>query len=235
MSGIFKEVRAFFNWAYKTKIIDTFPFEGFEMPSERYGSPIYLTLDDVQKIYTADLSNSPYLAIQRDIFVFQCNIGCRIGDLLRLKKRDVINGAIEYIPTKTIKENARTVIVPLNSVALEIVDRYAGLPGDQFLPFDTSERYNVSIKTVFEKAGVTYLVTKLDTVSRTEVKVPINEIASSHMARRTFIGNIYNLVKDPNLVSTLTGHVEGSRAFNRYRDIDIDMKRELVKILEGKH
>ena len=43
MSGIFKEVRAFFNWAYKTKIIDSFPFEGFEMPSERYGSPIYIT------------------------------------------------------------------------------------------------------------------------------------------------------------------------------------------------
>ena len=51
MSGIFKEVRAFFNWAYKTKIIDSFPFEGFEMSSERYGSPIYITLDDVQKIY----------------------------------------------------------------------------------------------------------------------------------------------------------------------------------------
>ena len=43
-----------------------------------------------------------------------------------------------------------------------------------------------------------------------------------------------NLVKDPNLVSTLAGHVEGSRAFSRYRDIDIDMKRDLVKILEGK-
>ena len=67
------------------------------------------------------------------------------------------------------------------------------------------------------------------------MKVPINEIASSHMARRTFIGNIYKLVKDPNLVSALTGHAEGSRAFNRYRDIDIDMKRDLVKILEGKH
>ena len=92
-------------------------------------------------------------------------------------------------------------VVPLNSVAQEIVDRYAGLPGDQLLPFDTSEMYNISIKTVFEKSEVTYLVTKL--------------------------------VKDPNLVSALTGHVEGSRAFNRYRDIDIDMKKDLVKILEG--
>ena len=234
MSGIFKEVRAFFNWAYKNKVIDTFPFEGFEMPSERYGSPIYLTLDDVQKIYAADLSDTPHLAIQRDIFVFQCNIGCRIGDLLRLKKRDVINGAIEYIPTKTIKENARTVVVPLNSVAQEIVDRYADYPGDKLLPFESSERFNDNIKIIFEKSEVTYLVTELDTVTRTEKKVPINEIASSHMARRTFIGNIYKLVKDPNLVSALTGHVEGSRAFSRYRTIDIDMKKDLVKILEGK-
>ena len=42
------------------------------------------------------------------------------------------------------------------------------------------------------------------------------------------------LVKDPNLVSALTGHVEGSRAFTRYRTIDIDMKKDLVKIQEGK-
>ena len=204
------------------------------MPSERYGSPIYITLDDVQKIYTVDLSDFPLLDIQRDIFVFQCNVGCRIGNLLRLKKGDVINGAVEYIPTKTIKENVRTVVVPLNTIAQEIVDRYADLPGDQLLPFESSERYNDNIKIIFEKAEVTYLVTELDTVTRTEKKVPINEIASSHMARRTFIGNIYKLVKDPNLVSALTGHVEGSRAFTRYRTIDIDMKKDLVKILEGK-
>ena len=54
------------------------------------------------------------------------------------------------------------------------------------------------------------------------------------MACRTFIGNIYKLVQDPNLTSALTGHVEGSRAFSRYRAIDKDMKMDLVKILEGK-
>ena len=124
-------------------------------------------------------------------------------------------------------------MVPLNTIAQEIVDRYADLPGDQLLPSESSERYNDNIKIIFEKVGVTYPVTKLDTVSRTEVKVPINEIAGSHMARRTFIGNIYKLVKDPNLVSALTGHVEGSRAFTRYRTIDIDMKKNLVKIFLG--
>ena len=198
------------------------------MPSEQYGSPVYLTLDDVDVIARADFSDDKELEIQRDIFVFQCNVGCRIGDLLRLKKRDII-------PTKTIKERAKTVVVPLNAIAMSIVEKYKDVPGDQLLPFISSQNYNENIKTILEKAGITYLVTKLDSVSRTEYKVPINEMASSHMARRTFIGNIYKLVKDPNLVSALTGHAEGSRAFNRYRDIDIDMKRDLVKILEGKH
>ena len=122
-----------------------------------------------------------------------------------------------------------------NAIAMSIVEKYKDVPGDQLLPFTSSQNYNENIKTILEKAGITYLVTKLDSVTRTESKVPINEMASSHMARRTFIGNIYKLVKDPNLVSALTGHAEGSRAFNRYRDIDIDMKRDLVKILEGKH
>ena len=201
------------------------------MPSERYGSPICITLDDVQKIYTVDLSDFPLLAIQRDIFVFQCNVGCRIGDLLRLKKRDVINGAVEYIPTKTIKENVHTVVVPLNTISQEIVDRNADLPGDQLLPFESSERYNDNINIIFEKAGMIYLVTKLDTVTRTEVKVPINEIASSHMARRTFIANIYNKVPDQNVIGSMTGHVEGSRAFARYRTIEEDLKESLVDIL----
>ena len=63
-------------------------------------------------------------------------------------------------------------------------------------------------------------------------KVPINTIATSHMARRTFIGNIYKKVKDPNLVASLTGHTEGSKAFSRYRDIDTEMKKELVGLLD---
>jgi hypothetical protein len=39
-------------------------------------------------------------------------------------------------------------------------------------------------------------------------------------------------VKDPNLVGSLSGHAEGSKAFSRYRDIDEEMKTELVKMLE---
>ena len=62
-------------------------------------------------------------------------------------------------------------------------------------------------------------------------KHPINEIGSSHMARRTFIANIYNKVPDPNVIGSMTGHVEGSRAFSRYHTIEEKVKKDLVDIL----
>ena len=84
----------------------------------------------------------------------------------------------------------------------------------------------------FTVCGVDRLVTILNPTTGEEEKRPINEIASSHLARRTFIGNLYKKVKDPNLVGSLSGHKEGSKAFARYRDIDEDMKKELVGLLD---
>jgi hypothetical protein len=52
------------------------------------------------------------------------------------------------------------------------------------------------------------------------------------MARKTFIGNLYSQVQDPNLIGALSGHVEGSKAFARYRHIDEDLKRKTVSLLE---
>ena len=234
LNALLKQLRAFFRWARESRIVEVSPFEGFKMPSEQYGTPVFLSIDEVLRIYHADLSEEHRLSVQKDIFVFQCNVGCRVGDLVRLKKSDVVNGSLEYIPTKTIKENTRTVVVPLNRVAREIVQRYSSYPGDRLLPFVSPAIYNRYIKKLLKVSGVTYLVTRLDTLSRTERKQPFNEVASSHLARRTFIGNLYRQVRDPDLISEMTGHVVGSQAFTRYRGIDVQMKRELVAILDEK-
>ena len=64
-----------------------------------------------------------------------------------------------------------------------------------------------------------------------EEKKRLCDIASSHLARRTFIGNLYKETPDPNIIGKLSGHKEGSRAFARYRDIDDDMLTDLVSKL----
>lgn len=76
------------------------------------------------------------------------------------------------------------------------------------------------------------MVTVRNPVTGADEQKPINEIASSHMARRTFIGNLYKKVKDPSLVASLSGHTDGSRAFARYREIDMEMKREMVEMID---
>ena len=143
-----------------------------------------------------------------------------------------MNGTIEYIPTKTIRENGRTVVVPLNETAKSILRKYSKLPDGRLLPFIPAQQYNERIREVLRIVGIDRMVTIIDPLTGKEDKKPICEVAASHMARRTFIGNLYKKVQDPNIVASLSGHVEGSRAFSRYREIDKEIKTNVVKLLD---
>jgi len=134
-----------------------------------------------------------------------------------MKKNSIIDNAIEYVPRKTKEGRPVTVRVPLNTTAKEIINRYANHEEETLLPFIAEQNYNLAIKDMFAAAGLTRMVTIINPTTGDEEKRALNEIASSHLARRTFIGNLYKKVKDPNLVGSLSGHKEGSRAFARYR------------------
>lgn len=85
---------------------------------------------------------------------------------------------------------------------------------------------------MIQLAGIDRVVTTINTITREEEKHPIWEVASSHMARRNLIGNLYKEVQDPNLIAKISGHTENSKAFNRYRDIDEEMAKEVILKLE---
>ena len=225
-------LRAVLNWEYKQGRTNNRPFDRFQLRAPVYGTPYYITIQERDRIYKMNLSRHPHLAIQRDIFVFQCLIGCRVSDLNKLTRENLVEGEIEYIPSKTIEARGAVVRVPLNSIAREIVEKYADPGRKALFPFISSQKYNDAIKRIFLAARLTRPVTILDPLTRKEVQRPLNEIASSHLARRTFVGNLYKQVKDPNLIAKLSGHTEGSKAFARYRDIDKEMRQELVKLLE---
>ena len=202
------------------------------MPSDSYGTPYYLTIAERNQLYHFDLTNHPSLDRQRDIFIFQCVIGCRVGDLLKFTKDNIVDGAIQYVAEKTKGKEPKTIRVPLNSIATEILAKYSDLEGRSLLPFIQPQKHNQELKRIFAAAGITRKVTVLNKLTGAEEIRPLNELASSHLARRTFCANLYKMVKDPNLVGALSGHSEGSKAFARYRDIDEADKLELVRMLE---
>ena len=88
------------------------------------------------------------------------------------------------------------------------------------------------IKFVLDFAGIHRMVTVLNPLTRQPEQKMLCDVATSHTARKTFIGNLYRQGKDPNLIASMSGHSEGSRAFARYRKIDDEMKKELVNLLD---
>jgi hypothetical protein len=86
----------------------------------------------------------------------------------------------------------------------------------------------VRIKQIFKQCGITRNVTIYNSTTGKEEIKPICDIASSHLARRTFVGNLYKKVGNVDLVASLSGHTANSSAFFRYRDIDLETKQDLV-------
>ena len=230
--SIMKRFRIMFNWCVKTGLLDKSPFSTIQLQGCVYGTPFYLTLDELNRLYQFDFSKHPKLAIQRDIFVLQSNQGMRVGDFYGLTASNLVNDAIEYIPGKTLHDKGSVVRVPLTGRAKEIINRYKSDNRISLMPFICEQKYNKAIKEMLRLAGINRIVTTLNTRTRLEEQHPIWEKASSHMARRNFIGNLYAKVQDPALISSMTGHSPGSRAFERYRAIHDEIKIPILKIFD---
>lgn len=226
-------LRTFFNWCVRRHIITVNPFDSYSGSLvERYPSPFYLSANERDDVATHDFSDDPDLSVQRDIFIFQCFTGCRISDMLHLTGENIVDGYLEYIARKTAGDHPVVIRVPLHPHAKKILQRYH--TSDQrapLLPFIQPQRFNYAIKRMLSQCGITRTISLLCPYTGQPIRRPINEVATSHMARRTFIGNLYRQVKDPNLISSLTGHSDNSRAFNRYRTIDDDIKRQIIMLL----
>lgn len=230
--GTMSRLHTFVRWSIKRGYMNRDPYDDYVIGTAIYDTPFYLTKEERNQLYQAKFPDNPGLDVQRDIFIFQCFIGCRVGDLMKMTKANVINGAIEYVPRKTKEGRPYTVRVPLSPTALEILERYKDQHDGRLLPFICEQDYNRDIKKMIKLAGIDRVVTTLNTITREEEKHPIWEVASSHMARRVLVGNLYKEVKDPNLIAKISGHVENSRAFSRYRDIDEEMAKEVILKLE---
>lgn len=225
-------MRSFIRWAVKQHFItDTFD-ESFESTTKgSYGTPYYLTIEERNRIYEAVMPDGIHEQI-RDTFIFQCFTGCRVSDLFALSKSSVSDGALHYIAHKTSAERPATITVPLSKVASEIVKKYSNSESESLFPRIHLQTYHKYIRKVLRIAGITRQVTIYDSMSGRSRNVAICDVASSHLARRTFVGNLYRQVRDLNLVCSLSGHVPGSKAVTRYYNIDDDVKREMIAKIE---
>ena len=232
LHAVFSRLRTVVKWAVRQGITKNNPFDQYELPKSVYGTPFFLTLEERNKMIELDLTDEPHLAMFRDMFIFRSMIGCRFGDLLRLTDKNVIDGVLEYIPHKTMKHDARTVRVPLTPKAMEIYETYKERNTLTLFPHYNVSDYNKGIRAVMRKAELNRTVSVINSLTHEAEVHAICEVATSHTARKTFVGNLYKVVQDPNLISSMSGHANGSRAFARYRTIDDDMKKAMIQRLQ---
>lgn len=227
---LMKKLRSFFSWCYEKGKTKNRPFDGVKIGSEKYGTPYYISTSERDNIANTKMPTQ-HLETQRDIFVFHCFVGCRVSDLVKLTKDNITDGVLIYTPHKTKDDGEQAVQarVPLHPKAVELINKYKGKDKKgRLFPFISAIKYNVAIKEIFTLAGITRKVEVRNAKTGEMELRPINELASSHIARRTFVGNAYKQVADPNIIGKMSGHVEGSKAFARYRDIDDETLKDVI-------
>lgn len=229
----FAITRTFWNHARKELkeqgITIQYPFDSYKVPAEVYGTPIYITMNERNDLFSKKIEIER-LAQIRDVFVFQCLTGARVGDLCRLTQSHINSGVLSYIPRKTKEGKPVTVTVPLTAKAIEILSRY-NLPDGRLLPFISDQKYNEYLKELFKLAGLTRIVTRQHPTTREAENVRLCDIASSHMARRTFVGGLFGKI-DSAVISSMSGHVANSKAFARYYDVSKELQRKAVDLME---
>jgi len=228
-SAILKKLKSFFSYAKKEDWTDNNPFSKFKIPSEKYGKPIYLTKQERDMLYHADIKNEKFDRV-RDLFVLQCHLGCRIGDFVKLKKSNIVNDFVNYIPAKTAKEKPDKVKVPLTKTAKAIIEKY-DLPNGNLAPYISDQRFNEYLKELFEEVKLNRKVPIFNPTDNSTDMVPLHKIASSHMARRTFIGILHRTQKNE-VIASMTGHSADSRSFKRYYDVDYELIIDAMKDAE---
>lgn len=100
------------------------------------------------------------------------------------------------------------------------------------MPYITGQRYNEYIKKLFKKVKINRIVTIRDPKTGEGKQVSISDVASSHMARRCFVGGLYNKGVKNEIISSMSGHSQDSKSFKRYYNIELESQKEAIKMIE---
>lgn len=227
-----KRVRTFFSWLKANKYINNSPFDEIKFSenigTEAYDEPICMTREELTQLYLHK-PKTEHKMLVKDMFCLQAALGCRVGDYTRLKYSNIQNGQLIYYPSKT-SEYAGKVVVPISKRAKEIIDKYRGHEkGELIMPFMNSVEYNETIKEVFKDAELNRMIIQYDREKKKEAFSPLHKLATSHLARRTFVDILCQAGEPIHVVASMSGHSENSKAFDRYRRRPEQLQKEAVK------
>jgi integrase len=225
-STISKELAAlkwFLKWAKRKGYNKFSEFELFKPKIKNIQKKIiFLNQSELKKLREFEIpEEKKNLEKIRDIFLFQCFTGLRYSDVFNLKKANIRENYIEVTTLKT----SENLIIELNKLSKNILERYKDIEGEKALPVISNQKMNDYLKELAELAGINDLVTTTYYKGnvRFEEITPKYALLGTHAGRRTFVCNALSLGIPPNVVMKWTGHSD-YKSMKPYIDIADEIK-----------
>ena len=148
---------------------------------------VSLTEEQLKQLYDYPITGTELQVRKRteirDLFVLQCLVGQRVGDMQKFfngdNEKDEEEDTISIIQQKT---KARA-IIPLTPLAKEIISKYQNTELKYYKP--SNSNLNAELRIIAEEAGLNIPITFEDKDGK-QVK-PLFELVHTHTARHTFI------------------------------------------------
>jgi integrase len=246
VNKLFSNLKIFLSWSKEQRFItETKRFKPLKMV--RNDVLVYLNTEEVKKMYDYNEYDYPKtytncelvkdvdkdgktiywnnLELIKDIFTFQCSVGCRWGDIHKMNVGmfKIEKGFFVWTMEKT-KDN---VIVPENPVSLGIFRKYSKNKSlsQKLFPKYSQPNFNLHLKDIGKELGFKRLVKREIMVGGelrkgTEKDVFTYELLSSHSGRRSFIKNLIDMgTMDNWSIMKLSGHKTLS-SFQKYVSVN---------------
>lgn len=169
--------------AINKDLIEKNPYSKFTPPKGKNNDPVFLTIDEVQKIKHLNILNDKLSKI-RDLFIFQCFTGMAYVDMQLFSKNDIqIIDKQEIIRSSRTKTDESFILLFLPD-AKAIAEKY-----NYDLPKISNQKYNDYLKLLIAHPDVN-----------------INKKVTSHSARHTFATYLLNKGVPLETVSKTLGH-----------------------------
>lgn len=228
----FRALKTFLNWCIANRYIENsfFTKQRITLKTPK-NTIIFLTWDELMKVYNHDFSATPHLNSVRDVFCFCCFTSLRYSDVANLKAENITDDKIHITTIKT----ADTLEIELNKYSKAILDKYKGceFSKNRVLPVISNQKMNGYLKEMAKACEIDtpVTITTYKGNKRIDTTYPKYELISSHAGRRTFISNAIMLGIAPEIVMKWSGHSD-YKAMKPYIEIASEAKKRAMSIFD---
>lgn len=190
-------INNFYKYLVNDKVINFNPCDGIKMPKLEKKLPVYLTIEEVDKLLDVKTSTI-YDKRNKAMLEVLYATGVRISELCDLKMSNLY---LEDEFIKVMGKGSKERIIPINSTAIEALNDYLNFSRSDLLGIKTSDYVFISSRhtRITRQAFFKYLKKLCE-------EKGIKKNISPHILRHSFATHLLNNGADLRIVQELLGH-----------------------------